>query len=73
MKKEILVIAGLTVACILIAGIFSAGLVVGGLLIPSSADRVSETLAPIVPQIVEAAPSDNNAPANSSVLKSFFI
>jgi len=66
MKKVILVIAGLTVACILIAGIFSAGLVVGGLLIPSSADRVSETLAPIVPQIVEAAPSDNNAPANSS-------
>ena len=67
MKKVILIIAGITVACILITGIFSAGLVVGGLLIPSGSSQIGETLAPIVPQIVEVAPSDDGVPSTSNV------
>jgi carboxyl-terminal processing protease len=70
MKKVILVIAGLMAVCILVVGIFSAGLVVGGLLLPDGSRDVSEALNPIVPQIVDIAPSDNDGPTVSDEVSS---
>ncbi len=61
MKKVILIVAGLTAACILMAGIFSGGLVVGGLVL---ANRNQ----PVVSQ--SASPADLGSDENDSASSS---
>lgn len=65
MKKIIFIIAGLTAACILIAGIFSAGLVVGGLIL---AERNQPEVSQSAPSVnLEPSETDGTLPSEPSI------